>query len=56
MNNMKKRYNIKVFKAPEPADILWENLWIGKYEKHSRRIIIWIIYFLIGYGSFITLG
>ena len=29
----------KVEKAPEPGDIIWENLPIGKKEKIKRRII-----------------
>lgn len=47
----RKRYALKVLPAPEPSDVLWENLECTRWQRTGRRIIIAILNLVI-----ITIG
>jgi len=53
----KKKKTLKVTRAPEPQDIIWENLEYSDIERNKRTIIVYIITFFLILISFgIVLG
>lgn len=53
--NIKKKTLIRCEIAPEPSDILWENLEFTNFSRLIRKIIVWIITLLILVASFFIL-
>ena len=43
----RKRYALKVLPAPEPSDVLWENLECTRWQRMGRRIVIAILNLVI---------
>lgn len=43
----RKRYALKVLPAPEPSDVLWENLECTPWQRMGRRIVIAILNLVI---------
>jgi hypothetical protein len=47
--------DIKVEKAPEPTDIIWENRQYHHAERKLRTICAWIVILCLLIGSFIVI-
>lgn len=48
----KRKYKLKVFDAPEPEDIIWENLKYGISNRIQRTVGIYLLAFLLIGSSF----
>mmetsp|Transcript_16475 Transcript_16475/g.29719 ORF Transcript_16475/g.29719 Transcript_16475/m.29719 type:complete len:747 (-) Transcript_16475:3471-5711(-) len=46
---------IKVVRAPEPSDILWENLQVSYYQKMRARMWTWFVTFVLIAGNLVVL-
>ena len=46
--------SISIEKAPEPEDIIWENLGISTFEKVKRKLLTYFVTFLLLGISFVA--
>jgi hypothetical protein len=48
-------YNIKIQKAPEPSDLVWENILVSSSEKNRRKLITTLVVVVLLIGGFAIL-